>query len=139
MAEDWGDLGGLARPLKSRERHRESTGTIRPCPRTAGGGPLVVPLSLPSELLHLTFCFLTTESGPREKRRPHRALKHSKGLVRSTERLGGAYGLVPPPEDCWAPGGALQSRSRTGGNCGEGGNNRLKHQWTDTDYGEGSR
>ncbi|KAJ1191509.1 hypothetical protein NDU88_000825 [Pleurodeles waltl] len=69
-------------------------------------------------------------SGPREKRRPHRALKHSKGLVRSAERLRGAYGVVPPPGDCGVPGGASQNRSRTGGNCGVGGNDRLQHQWT---------
>ncbi|KAJ1180387.1 hypothetical protein NDU88_005608 [Pleurodeles waltl] len=70
-------------------------------------------------------------SGPREKRRPHRALKYCTGLVGRTEWFGWACGVVPTPEDYRAPGGAPQSRR-------EGGSDRLKHQWTDTDYGEGS-
>ncbi|KAJ1174868.1 hypothetical protein NDU88_000159 [Pleurodeles waltl] len=60
-------------------------------------------------------------SGPHEKKRPHRALKYGTGPVGSTERLGRAHGVEPPSEDYRAPGGALQSQSRTGGNGGEGG------------------
>ncbi|KAJ1082386.1 hypothetical protein NDU88_002554 [Pleurodeles waltl] len=129
-AGDRGDLGGLLRPPEERSAtlrvHEERLDRAHRLQAGISGG------ANPPVLLLFTFCFLLSNCGMGEgwkttgvpaNRRPQRA-----GLVGSTERFGWASGVVPTPEDYRAPGGALQSRSRTDGNCGEEGNDRLKYQ-----------
>ncbi|KAJ1164384.1 hypothetical protein NDU88_004824 [Pleurodeles waltl] len=130
-AESGEPQGKLAVPPCPRDNENEEHGL---CPWATSGGSLAAPSPRPSVLLHFTFRLLllacskgeedvgqqgAAVSVPREKKRPHRTLKYGTGPAGSTEWLGLAYGVEPPPEGYRTPGGALQSRSGTDGNCSE--------------------